>query len=388
MFSPRGQHIVIGLPALGDHLRSVVPWITRGFLWGRPIVPNVGWVWMVLLVFFLISLGLNLIFDRAARSCARVITERPLNALLTGLVTLVLLGPLFVIMAATVVGILIIPFFACAVAVAWMLGKVGVLRGVGSSVMHQSDPDSRSEGTRSFVIGFALLTLAYMVPVLGFIIWAMVGVLGLGAATMTFLSALRRESPKKVTPPPAGPSAPEPSAPPPPIPPSPDVYAPSAPLAYQATEPTGHAPPVPEAAATPAGLPDRRPYGTFLDRVAAFALDCLLVAIANNLLDFTHNGGPFFLLLLVYHIAFWTWMGTTMGGIVVGLRVVRTTGENVRVIDALVRGLGAIFSLAALGIGCVWMLQDPERQMWHDKIAGTYVIKVPRNVLLEGRART
>jgi uncharacterized RDD family membrane protein YckC len=28
------------------------------------------------------------------------------------------------------------------------------------------------------------------------------------------------------------------------------------------------------------------------------------------------------------------------------------------------------------------MLQDPERQMWHDKIAGTLVVKVPRDLVL------
>jgi uncharacterized RDD family membrane protein YckC len=55
-------------------------------------------------------------------------------------------------------------------------------------------------------------------------------------------------------------------------------------------------------------------------------------------------------------------------------------------VDAVVRGLASIFSVAALGIGCLWMLQDPERQMWHDKIAGTYVIKVPRELLLADRA--
>jgi uncharacterized RDD family membrane protein YckC len=32
-----------------------------------------------------------------------------------------------------------------------------------------------------------------------------------------------------------------------------------------------------------------------------------------------------------------------------------------------------------LGLGCLWILKDPERQAWHDKIAGTYVVKVPRN---------
>jgi uncharacterized RDD family membrane protein YckC len=44
-----------------------------------------------------------------------------------------------------------------------------------------------------------------------------------------------------------------------------------------------------------------------------------------------------------------------------------------------VRGLASIFSLAVLGIGALWILKDPERQAWHDKIAGTYVVTVPRN---------
>jgi uncharacterized RDD family membrane protein YckC len=48
-------------------------------------------------------------------------------------------------------------------------------------------------------------------------------------------------------------------------------------------------------------------------------------------------------------------------------------------VDALVRGLSSVFSLVVLGIGCFWILWDPERQAWHDKIAGTYVVRVPRN---------
>jgi uncharacterized RDD family membrane protein YckC len=53
-----------------------------------------------------------------------------------------------------------------------------------------------------------------------------------------------------------------------------------------------------------------------------------------------------------------------------------------RFADALVRGLTAVFSIAALGIGCFWMINDPEKQMWHDKIAGTFVVKVPRHLVL------
>ena len=51
-------------------------------------------------------------------------------------------------------------------------------------------------------------------------------------------------------------------------------------------------------------------------------------------------------------------------------------------VDALVRGLSGMFSIAALGIGCLWMINDPERQTWHDKIAGALVVKVPRDLVL------
>jgi uncharacterized RDD family membrane protein YckC len=45
----------------------------------------------------------------------------------------------------------------------------------------------------------------------------------------------------------------------------------------------------------------------------------------------------------------------------------------------VVRGLSSVFSFAVVGLGVLWVLRDPERQSWHDKIAGTYVVKVPRD---------
>ena len=82
------------------------------------------------------------------------------------------------------------------------------------------------------------------------------------------------------------------------------------------------------------------------------------------------------------NVGFWAWKGTTIGGIVCSLRVVRTHGVELRFIDALVRCMAGVLSIAAVGIGALWMLHDPERQMWHDKIAGTVVVKVPRELVL------
>ena len=55
--------------------------------------------------------------------------------------------------------------------------------------------------------------------------------------------------------------------------------------------------------------------------------------------------------LLAYHIGFWTWKSTTVGGIICQLRVVRVDGARLGFADALVRGLSSIFSLAVVGLG-------------------------------------
>ncbi len=381
-FSPGGQHIVIGSPWMGETLQGLVPWITSGLLWGRLIVPDIDWIWAFVGVFFLIYLALNTVFDRPVGGSADVMVKRPLSAFMVGLLVLLLTGPALAIIAASVIGLVVVPFIICAVVVAGLVGKAGVARAIGRSVLRSDTPDARIQATVAFIIGFVLLTLAYMVPLLGVLTWALTTVLGLGAATMTFRSLLRRERP----------------APPPqiPLPPLAPATAPSVAAAAVAVGPSGDfasasadVPPppalpletAPQSTVYTEGLA-KYPRASFLDRLAAFALDCLLVAIANAILDMDRHEGFFFFLLFTYHVAFWSWRGTTLGGIICSLRVIRTHGAELRPSDAIVRGLSSMFSVAALGIGCLWMLQDPERQMWHDKIAGTLVVKVPRDLVL------
>jgi uncharacterized RDD family membrane protein YckC len=120
------------------------------------------------------------------------------------------------------------------------------------------------------------------------------------------------------------------------------------------------------------------PHATFLDRVAAFALDAILVGLAIALIEPLEDGA-FVPLFLAYRSAFWAWKGATVGGIITQLRVVRTDGSMVSAGEALIRGLGSVFSIVVFGVGCLWVLRDAERQAWHDKMAGTFVVKVPRN---------
>jgi uncharacterized RDD family membrane protein YckC len=120
------------------------------------------------------------------------------------------------------------------------------------------------------------------------------------------------------------------------------------------------------------------PYASFRDRLGAFVLDVVLVFLAVQMFDWDPEERVFLLGLLVYHVALWTWKQSTVGGIICHLRLVRVDGRRLTFPDALVRGLSSIFSLVAFGLGGLWILRDPERQAWHDKIAGTYVLKIPR----------
>jgi uncharacterized RDD family membrane protein YckC len=89
-------------------------------------------------------------------------------------------------------------------------------------------------------------------------------------------------------------------------------------------------------------------------------------------------------LLTLYNVAFWTWRGTTIGGLICRMRVVRTDGRPLSWEDSAVRGLSSVFSLLALGIGFLWMqlADNRDRQAWHDLIAGTVVVRVPHSTPL------
>jgi uncharacterized RDD family membrane protein YckC len=387
-FSPGNDHVVIATPPLAAGMRTLLPWLTQGLLWGRLIVPDLLWVWIVVAVTLLVYLALNTLLDGPVRASAEAILEKPVTVFFAGLLVLLLTVPVIVVLAASVVGLVVVPFLLAGLVVAVLLGKAGVARAIGSRLVAETPEGSRLQSLRSFLIGSVVILLAYLVPIVGIVTWALTGVVATGAAAVMLRRRLRREHPARERAVPA------------PVPPAPSLVEPQ-PLPAAGPSLTGVSP-APARGATDAaasatesageeerprpaeGTADLAlfPRATFLDRVAAFALDCLLVGISVGLLNLSRYDGAFPLLLFAYHVAFWAWKGTTLGGIIVGLEVIRTQGTTVRFADALVRGLSSLFSLFALGIGCFWMIQDRERQMWHDKIAGTLVVKVPREALL------
>jgi uncharacterized RDD family membrane protein YckC len=69
--------------------------------------------------------------------------------------------------------------------------------------------------------------------------------------------------------------------------------------------------------------------------------------------------------------------GQTIGKKLVGIRVIDfNTGGPIGYGRAAVRYVARILSAIVIFIGYLWMLWDPEKQTWHDKLSGSVVVPV------------
>jgi uncharacterized RDD family membrane protein YckC len=132
-------------------------------------------------------------------------------------------------------------------------------------------------------------------------------------------------------------------------------------------------------------------YRQFGERFLAYLIDAIIVGFISNLLfgilgfgipfdgssprdwEGTFNG----LLMFGYLVYFWATTGQTPGKRILGLKVIGLNGETdgIGYRAAVLRYLGYMVSAIVFFLGYLWIIGDPEKQGWHDKIAGTHVVK-------------
>ena len=81
---------------------------------------------------------------------------------------------------------------------------------------------------------------------------------------------------------------------------------------------------------------------------------------------------------IAYFAGFWQWRGQTPGKMALGIKIIHTDGSSLNWGWAALRYLGYIVSAMVLYIGFILIAFDSRKQGLHDKIADTYVIKLPR----------
>jgi uncharacterized RDD family membrane protein YckC len=350
---------------------EVMPWlfslkdyVTSGPLLGRMLPPGSLLAWIVVALHFILYFLIALVLPKPTTACVRQLEENPLLSFGVGVLTMILLAPLSFILVLTGVGIILVPLIGLAEMVFAILGKTAVLEYFGLLILRRRAPDNGNRPILSFLIGFALVTVLYMVPILGLLLWLLLRPFSLGAALLAVFRSVRKN----------GNGTSVPGIPIPPVPgPRPDV-----PLAPDSPGSVGTVPGGSEMQAISlspvAAEADTLPRAGFWIRIGATLLDMLLLIWLLPLIS-----GFFVGLVLAYHVAMWTWKGTTIGGIICRLKIIRLDGRPVDFAVALVRGLTAIFSAAALGLGFFWAGWTREKQSWHDMIAGTVIVRVPQS---------
>ncbi|HEV7926460.1 MAG TPA: RDD family protein [Verrucomicrobiae bacterium] len=329
-------------------LRWLKDWFTQCVMEMRPLAPHVGWVWWIAGFFFIIYLLIAVLFPHPVQCCAAQISARPATTFVAGVLAKLGLPILCVVFTLSVVGVVVVPFLIVGAFLTVLIGKTAVLEAVGDRIGSLFGMKGGQRPLAAFLIGIVIVTLLYMVPVIGWLTLCFFGCWAMGAGVTALYVAWRssRARPVPVVPP-ATAEAPMPT---PPSVPGPPLTPPTA-LAY--------------------------PRAGFWERMGAGFLDMVLITLASAVAP------PFFAFVAIaYFSAMWAWKGTTVGGIVVNLQVVRQDGQPLGFLAAFVRSLAALFSAAILFLGFFWIGWDPAKQGWHDKIAGTVVVRLPRAVSL------
>jgi uncharacterized RDD family membrane protein YckC len=134
----------------------------------------------------------------------------------------------------------------------------------------------------------------------------------------------------------------------------------------------------------------RRATAITVDKFILFFLSLILLGAAYTILGFsfftvtpTIFMMPFIVsyyltnvtLNMLYFTYFHGTTGQTPGKKMFGLKVVQTTGETLTPGLAFLRWVGYLVSGIFFYLGFIWVAFDERKQGWHDKIAGTVVIR-------------
>jgi uncharacterized RDD family membrane protein YckC len=137
----------------------------------------------------------------------------------------------------------------------------------------------------------------------------------------------------------------------------------------------------PAEAGPPVGGPSG-PRAGFWRRFAALVIDSILLGIVDFVLRKIFSVSLYYVGSLIVNWGYYTALegserGASVGKMALGIKVLDfNSGGRLGYGKALIRTIAKILSAIPIFLGFFWMLWDPEKRTWHDKIAGAVVVPV------------
>jgi|GEM_PF-989876 len=367
-----GDKVIIA-PWAGGTVESLKAYFEKCLLKGRFFALDLPWTIMILGALVLLMIICALIFSNVFTKSIAVVEKRILSALLIGILIPVAIGPIFIALAITVIGIPAIPALIITLKGAMMIGIFAICAHIGKQILSLFKASVNLSPIVFALIGCVLIAAVMVQPFIGGFISVVIATIGVGAAVIAIYETIRNSCDNR-----------------------------QAVQTVISNTGTGVKNDMPECKAETVSLQEAgrtvetdavHTPATFLQRAGAAVIDCILLMIILDIIfkPFSGNcmgsmghdlcGSINFTALLIYCVSMWTWKQTTIGMIIFGLKIYRSDYKPLTFGVALIRGLGLILSIVPIGLGFLWIIWDEQRQGWHDKIAGTVVCKAPGKCL-------
>jgi hypothetical protein len=333
-----------------DTLLGFDKWFSGTILLLRPMSPDSFTSWFGALFVLAFCLGVGALFPRLLADTGKVLQERAPASLLSGFAIVPAAALFCFLLLITVLGIFVIPFVVATLVVFSLIGNAAVFQAIGQRLAPKLR-DQKHGSLAWIALGAVVCWIIYCIPVIGFLAGSLVFLTGLGAFSLYVVDRAR-------------------------VTPTARLNAPAKGLTDESSRASTPIRTIPTVAA--GNMPD------FWRRLGANLID---LVVLYSLLQFTGITRILVPAWVLYRFGMYVWRSATLGEIVLNLRVEKLDGGSL-INDygtAIVRALASLLSLLPLGLGFLWILFDPQRQTWHDKISGSVVVPVaprsePRNL--------
>jgi cytoskeletal protein CcmA (bactofilin family) len=331
-----------------DTLLGFDKWFSGTILLLRPMSPDSFTSWFGALFVLAFCLAVGALFPRLLADTGKVLQERAPASLLSGLAIVPAAALFCFLLLITVLGIFVIPFVVATLVVFSLIGNAAVFQAIGQRLAPKLR-DQKHGSLAWIALGAVVCWIIYCIPVIGFLAGSLVFLAGLGAFSLYVIDRSRATPTARL----------------------------NAPVKSLTDESSKESPPIRTTVAA-GNMAD------FWRRLGANLIDLIVL---YSLLQFTGITRILVPAWVLYRFGMYVWRSATLGEIVLNLRVEKLDGGGL-INDygtAIVRALASLLSLLPLGLGFLWILFDPQRQTWHDKISGSVVVPIvprsePRNL--------